>query len=87
MLPAMSAIDQLLRLTDEYERVTECDRVTASWRVFGDSKKLGALHEGKDIQVKRLEAALHWLSEHWPDSAMWPADIVRPYVERGEAAA
>jgi hypothetical protein len=81
----MSAIDQLLRLTAEYERAAGVDTVTASWRIFGDSKKLGALKDGKDIQVKRLEAALHWLSANWPADATWPEGIARPQVN--EAAA
>lgn len=83
----MSPIDQLLRLTDEYERATGADRVTVSWRVFGDSKKLAALKEGKDIQVRRWEAAMRWLSENWPESAVWPDDIERPEAEPDEAAA
>jgi hypothetical protein len=75
------AISQLLALTDEYERVTGCDRVTVSWRVFGDSKKLAALHEGKDIQVRRYESAVRWLSANWPDGATWPERIGRPDLE------
>lgn len=72
----MSLITQLLRLTDEYERATGIERKTLSWRVFGDSKKLSALKDdGADIQVKRAEAAIGWLREHWPEGAVWPSDV------------
>lgn len=77
MLLAMSAIDDLLTLADAYGRAERIETTTVSWRVFGDTKKLGALKHGKDIQVKRFEAALQWFSDHWPDGTPWP-DVQRP---------
>lgn len=81
----MSAIDHLLRLCSEYRRATDSKVETVSWRVFGDSKKLQALIDGQDIQVKRLEKAIRWLASNWPDGATWPQDIDRPSSQ--EAAA
>lgn len=75
----MSLINQILRLADEYERVTGAERKTLSWRMFGDSKKLGAMTEaGADIQVTRAEAALRWLRANWPEGANWPDEIPAP---------
>ena len=76
----MSAIDQLLELAAEYGRAAEVDTTTVSWRLFGDSKKLAAIIEGGDIQVRRFEKSMLWLAENWPDRAVWPASIKRPTV-------
>lgn len=81
----MSAIDDLLRLSHVYGAAVKIEQSTVSWRLFGDNKKLAALVAGKDIQVKRLEAAIHWFSDNWPDGAEWPEGVTRP--ERTEAAA
>lgn len=81
MVAVMSAIDQLLSLCREYGRATGVDTTTVSWRVFGDSKKLGAIIDGADIQTRRLERAVGWFSANWPESAQWPATVARPSVK------
>ena len=30
------------------------------------------------VTVRRVERALQWLSDNWPDGCEWPADIPRP---------
>jgi hypothetical protein len=74
----MSAIDRFLLVTRVYRQVTGLKTTALSWRLFGDSKKLGALEEGADIQVTRYEKALRWLSDHWPADVEWPTDAPRP---------
>lgn len=74
----MSAIDHFLNVAAEYGRAAEVDTTTVSWRLFGDSKKLGAIQTGSDIQVRRLEKAMQWLSDNWPEAALWPASVARP---------
>lgn len=81
MVPLMSAIEQLLSLCREYGRAAGVDTTTVSWRVFGDSKKLGAIMEGADIQTRRLERAVRWFSDNWPETARWPATVARPFVK------
>ncbi|MDB5445653.1 MAG: hypothetical protein JWQ97_970 [Phenylobacterium sp.] len=83
----MSAIDQLLRLTGEYQRATGFTDATVSTHLFNDGKKLSAIKAGKDVSTRRLEAAIHTLSVKWPAEAVWPDDIARPEVVSGEAAA
>jgi hypothetical protein len=53
---------------------------TVSSRVFNDGKKIRALEEGSDINVSRLERALRWFSDKWPEDADWPADVPRPFL-------
>lgn len=75
----MSAIDRFLSVTRAYQALSGLRTTNLSWRLFGDSKKLGRLENGADIQVTRYENALQWLSDHWPDPEPWPANAaVRP---------
>ncbi|WP_449411437.1 hypothetical protein [Methylobacterium komagatae] len=56
----MSAIDRLLSVAQTYREATGLRTTALSWRLFGDSKKLGAIENGADIQVTRYERALQW---------------------------
>ena len=83
-LGRMSGIDSLLLVARRYEDALNIEASTVSWRVFNDSKKLDALRNGKDIQVRRLEAAMRWFSANWPEGAEWPAEVARPESARSE---
>lgn len=74
----MSSIDQLLTVAKAYGAAHGIDLSTVSWRALGDTKKLRALEEGRDIQVRRYEQTMAWFSENWPSGAEWPADVERP---------
>lgn len=76
----MSAIARFIAVTTAFREISGLETTTLSWRLFGDSKKLGALEAGADIQVTRYEKALQWLSDNWPPEydASWPADVTRP---------
>jgi hypothetical protein len=80
----MSRIDEFLALAREYGRAAGLDDSTVSWRIFGDSKKLTAIINGADIQVRRYEKAVEWLSANWPVDAIWPVTIARPAAEAAE---
>jgi hypothetical protein len=85
-MTAMSGIDQLLVVANAYANAERISLSTVSSRVFDDSKKLPALARGiADIQVKRLESAMQWFADHWPQGARWPKGVRRP--ARREAAA
>lgn len=73
----MNGIEQLLVVARTYADLEGIELSTVSSRAFDDGKKLTAILAGSDIQVRRLERALRWFSENWPD-APWPADIPRP---------
>lgn len=74
----MDGINHLIRAAQVFGAALSIERSTVSWRLFGDGKKLDALIGGADIQVRRFEAAMHWLSTNWPDGAIWPDGIPRP---------
>lgn len=77
----MTCIDQLLRLVDIYAEANGLEQTTVSWRLFSDTAKLQSLREGRDLQTKRFEHALRFLSANWPEGVPWPDDIARPVTE------
>jgi len=74
----MSGIEKLLRLAKLYAQAEGVELSTVSSRIFDDGKKLSALQEGRDIQVRRCEKAIEWLSSNWTTKAEWPSEIARP---------
>lgn len=51
----------------------------ASHLIFQDGQKLGAiLDKGADLTSRRLDTAIWWISDNWPDGADWPAGVARP---------
>lgn len=74
----MGSIDMLLRLARLYAEAEGVELTTVSSRVFDDGKKLSAIEQGADLQTRRLERAIQWLSDNWPSQAKWPVDISRP---------
>lgn len=74
----MSGIDHLLLLARAYGAAHGLEPSTVSWRVFGDTKKLGAIEAGGDIQVRRYERAMQWFAANWPAGTDWPTDVPRP---------
>jgi hypothetical protein len=80
----MIEIAHLIAVADAYQAAVPVEDKTLSFRVFGDSKKLGALRAGADITTQRFNAALKWFEANWPDGAVWPGAVDRP---TGEVAA
>jgi hypothetical protein len=81
----MAGIEELLAVARKYAELEGVSLTTVSSRAFDDGKKLNAIEGGADIQVRRLDRALHWFSDNWPDGP-WPSDVPRPEpVESAEA--
>lgn len=72
----MLNISDLLIAIDAYRVVAGgIPETTASYRIFGDSKKLNALREGGDLTTARFNATICWLSEGWPADCEIPRFI------------
>jgi hypothetical protein len=83
----MSSIDHLLAVAHAYAEAENIDLSTVSWRALGDTKKLTMIEsDGRDIQVRRLEKAMQWFSDNWPEGGVWPVDITRPAAQFERAA-
>ena len=74
----MIEIRHLLSLADAYQLSCHVEDKTLSSRVFGDSKKLGAMRSGADITTARFNMAIGWFSANWPADTAWPRGIPRP---------
>lgn len=83
----MIDLQTLLSTADAYKAATGLTAdTTVSHRVFGDTKKLGALREGGDITVGRFNQALAWFAANWPAEASRPAALAgMPISEKGAA--
>jgi hypothetical protein len=80
----MSGIDQLLAVARAYAEAEGIEMQTVSWRAFGDGKKLGAIEDGSDIQVRRFERTMQWFSDNWPAGTKWPKEAARPAPVRAD---
>jgi hypothetical protein len=75
----MTGIASLIAVADAYRACCRVPETTVSKRALQDSSRLAELRAGAcDIGVKRLARTLHWFSDHWPEGAIWPADVPRP---------
>lgn len=74
----MEIIDTLLLVSDAFCASTGIAEATLSSRVFNDGKRLAAVRAGKDIGARRVERAMRWFSENWPEGADWPLPVARP---------
>lgn len=82
----MLVITDLLEIADTYRSLLGIEaETTVSHRVFGDTKRLGALRDGREITVGRFHAAMGWFAANWPDSAEVPEKL-RQYLPPQEAA-
>lgn len=82
----MSAIENLLTLSRVYMQAEGVSITTLSHRMFNDGKKLSAIESGSDIQSRRCERAVRWLSDNWPEKADWPLDVMRPVAASAVAS-
>ncbi|MCC2608365.1 hypothetical protein [Neorhizobium petrolearium] len=74
----MTLISSFLLLAETYCRAAGIAEATLSSRMFRDGKRIGQIREGSDIGVRRLDVAVQWLSDNWPEGFDWPAGVVRP---------
>jgi hypothetical protein len=84
--PRTDAIKRLLTVIDIFLTATKLAEKTVSFRIFGDSKTITQLRTGADITTGRLEMALTYMSDKWPDDTRWPKIIARPRADRRQAA-
>lgn len=73
------AIISLKTVALAYCKAEDVPPKTLSWRVFNDGKKLDAILADKaDLMTAGCEKAMQWLSDNWPDKAIWPKKVARP---------
>ncbi len=69
-------IPTLLGLCDRFRDLTGvAEEKTLSYRMLGDSKRLGQLRENGEITVGRFNGAMEWLADRWPEDIELPAEL------------
>ncbi len=74
----MYSIERLLHLIDAYAAAARLSPSTVSTKIFNDGKRVALIRAGGDIGTRQLARAIQWLSEHWPEGAIWPEGFDRP---------
>lgn len=80
----MVDIKQFFKLVEAYAELTGLAEATISKRLFNDQKRISMLRddEGRDVGIRKVEKAVEWLSDNWPDGEKWPKDLPRPDVRK-----
>ncbi|MGX9981157.1 hypothetical protein [Methylobacterium fujisawaense] len=86
MFAAMLTADHLLTVVDAYREARGLSDSRVSTLLFNDGKRLRLVRNGGDVGSRHLAAAFRWLSENWPEAAVWPVDVPRPLPAETEAA-
>lgn len=68
----------LLQLAERYAAARGLSISRVSTLAFSDGKVLTRISGGGDITTGRLEAAVCWFSDNWPDDVDWPLNVPRP---------
>lgn len=68
----------LLSVVEAYSSGKGWKEATASSRIFNDGKKVSQLRAGASITISRLNDALRFMSDDWPEGVEWPSDVTRP---------
>ena len=64
-----------LELFAEHKRLSI---TTVSRLATGSGDTVDRLQRGGTITIRRMDRALRYVSEHWPDDLGWPAHTRRP---------
>ena len=76
--PAVDSVARLLALIELYAEHENLALTTVSSHVTGSGDTVGRLRRGGDLNTRRFERAVRYLSDHWPDGLPWPAHTPRP---------
>lgn len=73
---------RLVTLMDRFAKHSGLSVSTVSRHATGSGDTVARLQRGGTITIKRFDRAVRFLSDNWPDSLAWPADVPRPRSPR-----
>lgn len=73
---------RLVALMARFAKHTGLSISTVSRHATGSGDTVARLQRGGTMTIKRFDRAVGFLSDNWPDSVAWPADIPRPGSSR-----
>ena len=74
----MSLITSLISVADAFCLARTIVRATLSSTMLADHRVLDRVARGGSMTTRNYERAMQWMSDRWPDGAIWPADVPRP---------
>ncbi len=74
--------DRLVSLTELFAKHTGRSVSTVSRHATGSGDTVARLQRGGTITTRRVDRALRFLSDNWPETVGWPADVPRPSPAR-----
>lgn len=74
----MTLVQNLLLVASTFAEARKLSLSRVSTIVFGDGKILQRLQDGSDLTTRRLETAMQWFCDNWPEGVDWPRDVPRP---------
>jgi len=76
----MLTVDDLIKLFEPFCKARKISESRLSTLLFNDGKRIRTIRSGGDVGSRHLSDAFQWMSDHWPDDAVWPRDVPRPPV-------
>lgn len=74
--------EQLVLLARSYGVAKRLSLSTISTTVLSNGLILSRMADGEaDVTTARLEGAMKWFSDNWPEGTPWPEGIARPEKE------
>ena len=73
---------RLVALMGRFAKYTGLSISTVSRHATGSGDTVARLQRGGTMTIKRFDRAVRYLSDNWPDSIAWPADVPRPHSSR-----
>ena len=70
--------DQLLALAVAYGAAVGKSQARVSTMIWGGGDRFKRLRAGHDMHSMRVEDAIQWFSDRWPEGTTWPSDVPRP---------
>lgn len=74
----MKLRQQILTVAEAFRTATGRSETFVSRSALGRASALKSLRQGRDMHSGNIEDGLQWLSDHWPEGAEWPRDVMRP---------
>jgi hypothetical protein len=81
MLRAMEK-ELVANLSAVFAAFAEASNLSSStiWlRAAKDARFMTRVEGGGSFTVKTYDAVISWFSANWPDNAVWPATVARPF--------
>lgn len=74
-------------VSQRYAELTGISLSTLSTKLLNGGMQLKRIADGGDLNTRKFEQAMLWLSANWPEGVAWPDGVERPEFDDSESAA